>query len=200
MKKSLFKILIFIILTLSVIIFFLSFYILKEKKDDRKSNSITIKEEITSNYSNYYFMNNPIDEYFIKIFNKPNLCEIEVRDYQEDYLLIWENVYTDITKIIQEKCIYDEDIARFDQFIKEIDTSFDTIKPLLLAEMLDNYDMPESPEKHSYGNGTNEKLNMYKGMIYRNACMLFIPYLEDEYIFASANEIEAIIKKLKLED
>lgn len=166
MKKSLFKILIFIILTLSVIIFFLCFYILKEKKDDRKSNSITIKEEITSNYSNYYFMNNPIDEYFIKIFNKPNLCEIEVRDYQEDYLLIWENVYTDITKIIQEKCIYDEDIARYDQFIKEIDTSFDTIKSLLLAEMLDNYDMPESPEKHSYGNGTNEKLNMYKPRLF----------------------------------
>ena len=55
-------------------------------------------------------------------------------------------------------------------------------------------------KNRKWGYVFDEKLNMYKGMIYRNACMLFIPYLEDEYIFASANEIEAIIKKLKLED
>lgn len=34
---------------------------------------------------------------------------------------------------------------------------------------------------------------MYQGFIYRDVCMLFIPYLIDEYQFPNSREIEYIL-------
>lgn len=63
--------------------------------------------------------------------------------------------------------------------------------------MLDNYSLPESREKHSYGTGTADSLKMYKGLIYRDACMLFIPYLVDEYQFPDVPDLELYINNIK---
>ncbi|SFS01091.1 hypothetical protein SAMN05661086_03206 [Anaeromicropila populeti] len=75
------------------------------------------------------------------------------------------------------------DIKRYNTFIQEIELSYDKIQPLLLAEMLDNYNYSEGPDKYIYGNGTQSMLDMYKEIIYRNACMLMVQYLKDEYTF-----------------
>lgn len=191
-KKNINKIIIVVSLLINLI---LIFYILKDKF--LNSNNIKTnleKVEINKDYSHYYFMNNPVDEYFsMKIINA-NLSEIEIRTYQEEYLKIWKNIYDNIISIIRKKCVYEEDIARYNKFTNEINNSFENIKPLLLAEMLDNYLLQESPEKHSYGIGTADKLKMYEGMIYRNACMLFIPYLVDEYKFPDSNQIKSILE------
>lgn len=62
--------------------------------------------------------------------------------------------------------------------------------------MLDNYDMPESPEKNSWRNGTRGRLLMYQGTMYRNACMFFMPLLEEnEYVF-SLGEIEQDLSEI----
>ena len=63
------------------------------------------------------------------------------------------------------------------------------IQHLFLAEMLDNYTEPKMQKKIQFGNGTQSMLDMYRGMIYRNASMLFIPYLQDKYSFPSEKEL-----------
>lgn len=169
----------------------------KNGEDTVKLNTEILSENnnIDSSYSTYYFMTNPIDNYFSEMMNDTRITEIELRDLQEHYFVVWKNEYDKIMSLIKDKCIYEEDIQNYNTFTNETETSFDKIKPLLLNEMLDNYTMPESPEKHSYGNGTNSKLEMYKGMIYRNACMMFIPYLANEYQFPSNEDIVQLINK-----
>ena len=52
------------------------------------------------------------------------------------------------------------------------------------AEILDVYNQdPSIPENRGWGNSTFSALRATKGQIYRDACMLLIPYLEGEYEF-----------------
>ena len=98
--------------------------------------------------------------------------------------------------IIRNKCKYEEDIANYELFTKEMEEGFDNLQPLILNEMLDNYDMLESPEKNSWGNGTQDRLLMYQGTMYRNACMFFMPLLEEnEYVFP-LGEIEQDLSEI----
>lgn len=129
------------------------------------------------------FLDNPIDPLFAEaLANAKNM--ITYRTIQELYYHTWKSQYDTIMKKIRAKCKYNEDIADYHLFINEIDQTFDKLQPLILDEMFDNYDMPESPEKHSWGNGTYHKLLMYKGAVYRNACMFFISsYTKSEYHF-----------------
>jgi len=151
-------------------------------------------------YSNYYFMTNPIDEYFATKFSDSTMCEIEFKDYQTAYEAVWKKEYNTIMTVIKNKCTYDDDIEIYNNFTKHIENSMADIEPMLLAEMLDNYNMPESPEKHSWGNGTSTALKMYNGMLYRNGCMLFIPYLEDEYLFPTIDDVNEYVKPLVSEE
>ncbi|WP_455718775.1 hypothetical protein, partial [Anaerosporobacter sp.] len=166
-------------------------YIVKDKiLNQHNTEDNKIKNEVNNNYTKPYFMMNPIDKYFIEKFsNYKN--QVEYKIYQEAYLDIWKTEYNTIIEIIQKKCIYKEDIDIFNNFNdKMIETSFDKIEPALLAVMLDNFSIPESAEKHSEGVGNVYALKMYKGMLYRNACMLFVEYLGDNYKFPNSNQIE----------
>jgi hypothetical protein len=156
----------------------------------KEEQNIRSELEESMDYDYYFFMSNPIDNFFKDKFQNHVPAEVARRDYQELYLKVWKNEYNTIMDIIKKKCKYEEDITRYKNFTNEISSSFDILKPLLLAEMLENYNYPESPEKHSYGNGTQPMLDMYQGMIYRNACMLFIPCLKDEYNFPSQRELD----------
>lgn len=119
-------------------------------------------------------------KHFEELFSSQVQGEMDRREYQELYLQVWQKEYDTIMDIIKKKCVSKEDISRYQNFTNEVSSSYNTLQPLLLAEMLDNYTMPESPEKYSYGNGTQSMLDMYQGMIYRNSCMLFIPCLDGE--------------------
>jgi hypothetical protein len=119
-----------------------------------------------------------------------NISQVELRDLQDKYYFVWKNEYQNILKLIKNKCIKEQDNENYKNFIELVDSEFQTIKPLLLNEILDNYNMEDSPEKQSIGNGTTDLLKLYQGMIYRNACMLFIPYLKDEYKFPTVVEME----------
>ncbi len=163
------------------------------------NDSITSEKQAAQTldkYSNYYFMTNPIDEYFATKFSDSYMCNIEFKDYQEAYETVWKKEYNTIMTIIKNKCIYNDDIDIYNNFTKQIETSMVDIEPMLLAEMLDNYNMPESPEKHSWGNGTSAALRMYNGMLYRNGCMLFIPCLENEYKFPTSDDVSKYVKTL----
>lgn len=46
----------------------------------------------------------------------------------------------------------------------------------------------------------NAALKMYNGMLYRNGCMLFIPYLEDEYKFPTIDDVNEYVKTLMSEE
>lgn len=189
-KKNFYKVVVIVSIFVN---FILLFYIIKEKLNRPSTWANSTNEESNKSYLSYIFMNNPVDEYFSKKFEDLTLSEIEIKTYQEDYLKVWKNIYDNIMNIIHNKCIYEEDIAKYNNFIKEINNCYENIEPLLLLEMLNNYSIPESPEKYSYGTGTADGLKMYKGMIYRNACMLFIPYLVDEYQFPNNKDIELYI-------
>lgn len=171
----------------------------KEEVKVQQETSIPAQKELlesesheTLDYFYYFLMDNPIDNYFKDKFQNHVQAEMDRRDYQKLYLKVWNQEYDSIMNIIKKKCKSDEDITRYKTFIKEVDSSYNLLQPLLLAEMLDNYAEPESPEKYSYGNGTQPMLDMYQGMIYRNACMLFIPFLQDEYSFPSKKELNNV--------
>jgi hypothetical protein len=182
------------VISFSMNIILCSYIFKNDVMNKRIKNQKVYSSTTTNDYSNFYFMSNPIDQYFMEKLGKSNLPEIEIRDYQTAYLKVWRKEYKIIMGIIRNKCIYKEDISNYNKFTHETESSFDKMKPLLLNEMLDNYKIKESPEKNSFGNGTAAKLDMYKGMTYRNACMLFIPYLESDYKFPSVKELDKIIK------
>lgn len=142
-------------------------------------------------------MKNPVDEYFYENMYKKDsqLSNIEFKEYQEKYLKVWKYIYDDVMSIIRDKCIYEEDIAKYNDFMNGVETYFENMKPLLEGVMLDNFSIAESPEKHGYGNGTLQGLEMNKGMVYRDASMLFVQYLDAEYVLPAKEKIEMIIAK-----
>lgn len=159
-----------------------------ENRTSEEKND-TYKEAIT----------NPIDPLFAKALNS-HQSQTAYRALQDLYYDTWKAQYDHIMNLIYEKCQYDEDIANYHSFIKEMENEvnggFAKMNPLMINEMSDNYNMPESPEKHSYGNGVHDALLMYQGTIYRNACMFFIPSLnDDEYNFPIA-EVKLAIDKV----
>ncbi len=194
------KKILYIVLTISILFNILQMiYPKKEEVKVQQETSIPAQKELlesesheTLDYFYYFLMDNPIDNYFKDKFQNHVQAEMDRRDYQKLYLKVWNQEYDSIMNIIKKKCKSDEDITRYKTFIKEVDSSYNLLQPLLLAEMLDNYAEPESPEKYSYGNGTQPMLDMYQGMIYRNACMLFIPFLQDEYSFPSKKELNNV--------
>ena len=170
-------------------------YSKKQEPISQKEKILPTQEntsDVFVDYFYYFLMNNPTDNYFKDKFQNHIQAEMDRRDYQELYLKVWKQEYNTIMNIMKGKCKSEEDITRYKNFTKEVTSSYEILQPLLLAEMLDNYTYPESPEKYSYGNGTQSMLNMYQGMIYRNACMLFIPYLQDEYDFPSKKELNNV--------
>ena len=123
---------------------------------------------------------------------------IQYRQIQQLYYDTWIAQYNDIMKKIRKKCIYDEDIADYNLFINEMEKGFDKLQPCILNEILDNYQISESPQKDSWGNGTQEILLLYRGTMYRNACMFFIPFLEkSEYTFPVKKVEESLSKITK---
>lgn len=142
----------------------------------------------------YNCLENPIDPLFAQALSNSHVM-IEYRQIQQLYYETWIAQYNDIMKKIRKKCIYDEDIANYNLFTNEMEKGFDKLEPLILNEILDNYNIPESPEKDSWGNGTQETLLLYRGTMYRNACMFFIPFLEkSEYTFPVKEVKESLSK------
>ncbi len=144
-------------------------------------------ESLNTSLFNSYLMNNPIDNYFEPKLNSK--IQAEVRDSLEQYEEVWEKEYNKVIEIVNKKCIYDDDKENLNQFKKSVANLIETATPVLEIEMLDNYNLePDSPEKHSWGNSTYSYLQGIKGQIYRDASMLIIPYLDDEYEFPDMSE------------
>ena len=160
------------------------------------NGSKKVSTEPFNSADNYYTcMANPIDPLFADALSDSHImtayCQI-----QELYYNTWKTQYDHMMKEIRNKCRYKEDIADYDLFAKEMDKGFAQLQPLILDEMLHNYDMPECPEKHSWGNGTYYALLMYKGTMYRNACMFFVSlYDKNEFQF-STNKIEKSLSEI----
>jgi len=67
------------------------------------------------------------------------------------------------------------------------------MKPMMVAEMLNNYGQEESVEKYSYGLSTQPRLDMFKGMYYRNACLIFDNSMyQGGYQFPSREELDKL--------
>lgn len=159
-----------------------------------KKVSGELKKINTAN-QDYNCLENPIDPLFAEALSNSHVM-IEYRQIQQLYYDTWIGQYNYIMKKIRKKCIYDEDIANYNLFTNEMEKGFDKLQPLILNEILDNYNIPESSEKNSWGNGTQETLLMYQGTMYRNACMFFIPFLEkSEYTFP-VNKVKESLSKI----
>lgn len=162
----------------------------------------SIIEEITmfdtTKTYEYRLMRNPIDDYFLQKLNSAS-SYVEIRDYEYFYLVVWQHEYEKIMSMLQERCVMEEDKKRLRIFVKEVPESFERMKPFIEAEILNNFEYSESPEKYSYGNSTMAKLMLYEGMHYRNACMLFANsmYLTG-YQFPSEEEINLLIEEQKV--
>lgn len=159
----------------------------------------TLKERVNLSVQGGLVAANPVDMLFAEGFGRSDFA-YQWRGLQELYLETWKNQYSVVMGVIRGKCRYDEDIANYDAFIKEmereLEKGFEKKKPLILNTFLDNFDLPESPEKHGWGNGTGEGLDLYKGAIYRNACMYFANELDGEEYSLPAAEVKAEIDKI----
>lgn len=143
----------------------------------------------------YECMENPIDPLFAQAL-KDSRIMAQSRQIQKLYYDIWKTQYEDVMKKIRKKCKYDEDIANYELFTGQMEDGFGQLRPLILNEILDNYDIPKSPEKDSQGNGTNARLLMYQGTMYRNACMFFIPYMEENEYSFPVHEVRQTLLKI----
>lgn len=183
------KFLIIINLILFSIIIFMGVHMYGENKEVSGE-----WKRINTVEQDYNCLQNPIDPLFAQALSNSHVM-IEYCQIQQLYYETWIAQYNDIMKKIRKKCIYDEDIANYNLFINEMENGFDKLQPLILNEILDNYNMPESPEKDSWGNGTQETLLMYCGTMYRNACMFFIPFLEKSDYSFPVNEVKESLSK-----
>lgn len=172
------------------------FYTVIRERETTNETIETAKKESNAesdqnNTAGYYeCMENPIDPLFAEALHDSHDM-IRYQQIQELYYDTWKQQYEEIMKRIRDQCKYAEDIANYELFTREMEDGFDHLQPLILNEMLDNYNMPASSEKNSWGNGTRERLLMYQGTMYRNACMFFIPLLEvNEYAAFPLNEVE----------
>ena len=158
-----------------------------QNKNVNISNTNTIEIDKNLNFTYSHFMDNPIDHYFsAKLKSK---TEAEVRDSSEEYEAVWEEEYYKVINIINNKCIYNEDKKNLNIFKENVENLIAAATPVLEMEMLDSYKLtPDSPEKHSWGNSTYSYLQSIKGQIYRDASMLIIPYLSEEYEFPNMND------------
>jgi len=182
------KILIITNVILFIIIIFMGTYIYRGGKEE---NDRTVK---TDKYDTCLV--NPIDPLFARALTDAHIMA-EYRQIQELYYDTWKTQYDTLMKKIRKKCKYNGDIKDYSLFIKEMDEGFEYLQPLLIDEMLDNYGMPESPEKHSMGNGTYHTLLMQKGTMYRNACMFFISLdHKSDYQFP-VNKVEKALSGIK---
>ena len=150
-------------------------------------------EESTSSVeeSEYDFHENSIDQTFANFFHK-NMCQVEYRDLQELYYIIWKAQYEKIILEMQQKCIYEEDKQNCELFQVQVEQYMDAFQPLLLNQMTNGYEVENKIEV--YGNGTNSRLKMYRGMSYRNVCELLLHTGSWEYTLPTVEEVENIIE------
>lgn len=151
----------------------------KQSEDNTHNDEISFgKEELW----NSYLMNNSIDDYYsVKLNSK---VELEVRDAKEAYEMTWEQEYNRVMDIIDKKCVFDKDRENINKFKESVKKMIETATPVLETEILENYNYdPASIGKRGWGNSTYAALQGIKGQIYRDACMLLIPYLEEDYQF-----------------
>jgi hypothetical protein len=151
----------------------------EQSEDNTQNDNISFGKE---EFWNSYLMNNPIDDYFHVELNSKT--EAEVRDTKEAYEKTWEQEYNRVMEIIDKKCVFDKDRENINTFKESIKKLIKTATPVLETEILDNYNYdPASVEERGWGNSTYYALLGIKGQIYRDACMLLIPYLEEDYQF-----------------
>ena len=187
------KILIIVIFILFGIVIFMGINMYERSKEvNGDVKSIHMADQ------HYNCLENPIDPLFAEALSNSHV-RMEYGQIQQLYYDTWIAQYHDIMKKIRKKCIYDDDLANYTLFTNEMENGFEKLQPLILNEMLDNYHIPDSPEKDSWGNGTQGALRMYQGTMYRNACMFFIPYLEkSEYTFP-ITEIKELLSQITKE-
>lgn len=175
---------------LNVILFGIIIFMGASMYEGNREVNPELKNNMTGEH--YNCLENPIDPLFAEALSNTHVMA-EYRQIQQLYYDIWIAQYDAIMKKIRKKCKYEEDIANYTLFTGEMEKGFERLQPLILNEMLDNYQIPESPEKNSQGNGTQETLLMYRGMMYRNACMLLMPFSEkSEYTFPVSKVKESL--------
>lgn len=134
------------------------------------------------NHSMSSLMDNPIDTYFSPRLNSKT--EAEVRDAWENYEKTWEQEYNKVIATINNKCIYEQDKKNLSDYEQSVQELIKAARPILKTEFLDAYkDDPGVPMNRSTGNSTASILQGIDGQIYRDASMLLIPYIKDEYEF-----------------
>lgn len=173
-----------IVISLLVIIIIIQFIALKNKP----SEDITIPTPNNSitNLSTFYLMNNPIDDYFSPKLNSK--IEAEVRDTQEEYEKTWKKEYDKVIAIIRKKITYSQDKENLKNFEQSVQNLIKTATPVLETELSDSYKYPDNTENRSPGNSTYSTQHGINGQIYRDASMLLIPFLKDEYQYPSMPE------------
>ena len=129
----------------------------------------TNDSDITNVYSN------PIDAYFIPRLNNYS-CEVELRDYQDAYLVVWRDEYKNVMKWMYSKCIYQEDkdnLSAYEDSVSQLIKSTETVS---LTNWSDIYKTPPAKRfpGNTWGNGTRSALNQLEAEIYRDASMRFI--------------------------
>lgn len=65
-------------------------------------------------------MENPIDSLFAEALHDSPVM-VEYRQIQELYYDTWKTQYDNIMGIIRNKCKYEEDIANYELFVKEME-------------------------------------------------------------------------------
>ena len=142
---------------------------------------------------------NPIDKVFYETVNKPSrqLCEAQIRDLQKLYYHIWKQQYDTVLEQMKERCQYKEDEQNLKAWEKSVKSQLETVEPVLANEITDGYETKPEQKVQNYGNGTQARLLLCKGMVYRDVCMLIFSTGDYEDTLIPEKDVEKQIEKLK---
>lgn len=141
------------------------------------------------------FLDNSVDQFFEEELSDWSLPECAIRDLQTRYFNTWEEEYQSVMVLIRAKCVTQEDVDACNLFDEKVQASCEEVKQLFLNEQLKDCESEKIDEamlngSAAWGNGTAAAIELRKGKVYRNACMILKPYLEGEYEYPTVTEIQ----------
>lgn len=146
--------------------------------------------------------NNPIDSYFLPLFNESEKISVaEYRNLQEIYGIVWHLEYKNMISWLLNKCDFEKDCRNIEDFDESVENYIQSIEPVLKTEKYNAYSFsPNSGDVSRIGGiGLSSWMKYIEGNIYRDVCMSVIGVNDSDsfqYEFVERNYSNLTVESL----
>ncbi len=128
--------------------------------------------------------NNPIDSYFLPLFDKSEkISAAEYRNLQEIYGIVWHLEYKNMIFWLLNKCDFEKDRRNIEKFDESVENYIQSVEPVLKTEKYNAYSFsPNSGDVSRIGGiGLSSWMKYIEGNIYSNVCMSIIGVNDSDF-------------------